>query len=116
MGQVIEHYHQRLLARQQELNSEIARIESDEEQVAQTESLDVGDRANREYDQDALFQQLGQARAELNLVLEALARIAEESYGECAECGRPVEAKRLEAVPWARCCLACQEKHDSGML
>src|SRR5579871_1776607 len=109
-------YRQRLLAREQELGSDIARIESEREQVAQADSPDVGDRANRDYDKEALLQQLGQARADLTLVSEALRRATEGAYGDCLECGRPVEPKRLEAVPWARYCLACQEKHDSGVL
>ncbi len=111
-----EQFLERLLSRQEILSADIARIEADGQQVAETDSPDVGDRANRNYDKEALFQQLGQARAELTLVLEAIARLKEGSFGECVACGRPVEWKRLEAVPWARYCLECQQKHDRGML
>ena len=112
-----EQYRERLLVRQRELVSEIARLDADEDQVAeQTGSPDVGDRANRAYDKEALFQQIEQARDELTLVAEAMGRAADGSYGECAACGREIEQRRLEAVPWARYCLECQKKHDSGML
>ena len=30
--------------------------------------------------------------------------------GVCLECEEPISAKRLDAVPWARYCVACQER------
>ena len=33
-----------------------------------------------------------------------------DHYGICLECDEPISAKRLEAVPWARYCVACQER------
>ncbi len=40
---------------------------------------------------------------------DALRRIEHETYGICAECEEPISAKRLDAVPWARYCVTCQE-------
>src|SRR5262249_8115172 len=40
----------------------------------------------------------------------ALHRIEQETYGICAECEEPISAKRLDAVPWARYCITCQEE------
>ena len=40
---------------------------------------------------------------------DALHRIETEHYGICPECDEPISAKRLEAVPWARYCVTCQE-------
>lgn len=40
---------------------------------------------------------------------DALRRIDHETYGVCAECEEPISAKRLDAVPWARYCVTCQE-------
>ncbi|MGH9016410.1 MAG: TraR/DksA family transcriptional regulator [Acidimicrobiales bacterium] len=38
----------------------------------------------------------------------ALLSIDEGRFGSCAACGCPIEADRLEAVPWAPLCIACQ--------
>jgi RNA polymerase-binding transcription factor DksA len=35
----------------------------------------------------------------------ALARIDQGTYGTCLACGRPIDADRLEAVPYATLCL-----------
>ncbi len=40
----------------------------------------------------------------------ALHRIDGGSYGICMECEEPISSKRLDAVPWARYCVACQER------
>ena len=42
-------------------------------------------------------------------VEEALARIRDGSYGICLRCDEQIKARRLEAVPWARHCVRCQE-------
>jgi DnaK suppressor protein len=38
------------------------------------------------------------------------------TYGQCVACEQEVQQKRLEAVPWARHCIECQEKQDQGLL
>ena len=37
----------------------------------------------------------------------ALAKLDEGTYGSCDECGGPIGAERLEAVPWATRCVRC---------
>jgi DnaK suppressor protein len=40
----------------------------------------------------------------------ALHRLDHDHYGVCMECEEPISAKRLDAVPWAKYCVRCQEK------
>ncbi len=39
----------------------------------------------------------------------ALHRMETGHYGTCMECEEPISAKRLDAVPWARYCVHCQD-------
>ena len=55
---------------------------------------------------------LDAAKARRTLVLDALARLDNGSYGLCTDCGKPVPEGRLEAKPEAARCLACQAKWD----
>ena len=48
----------------------------------------------------------------LHAIEEALARIRDEKFGTCEECGEPISPARLEAVPWARRCRDCKERHS----
>ncbi|MFB3828707.1 MAG: TraR/DksA family transcriptional regulator [Bryobacteraceae bacterium] len=46
----------------------------------------------------------------LREVQDALVRLEHGSYGFCHECEEPISTKRLDAVPWAKYCVACQEQ------
>jgi DnaK suppressor protein len=46
----------------------------------------------------------------LREVQGALHRLESGTYGTCMECEEPISAKRLDAIPWARYCVPCQEK------
>src|ERR1035438_10428286 len=46
----------------------------------------------------------------LREISDALRRIDGETYGICMECEEPISSKRLDAVPWARYCVSCQER------
>jgi DnaK suppressor protein len=52
----------------------------------------------------------------LRQVQDALRRIEQGSYGTCYECEEPISAKRLDAVPWAKFCVSCQERIAAGLL
>lgn len=43
----------------------------------------------------------------LTQVQEALVRIDEGTYGNCAGCGKPIPVARLEALPYASLCVEC---------
>ena len=45
----------------------------------------------------------------LREISAALRRIDHDDYGICLECSEPISPKRLDAVPWARYCVSCQE-------
>src|SRR5215468_1585572 len=46
----------------------------------------------------------------LREVEDALRRIENGTYGVCHECEEPISTKRLDAVPWAKYCVTCQEE------
>ena len=77
---------------------------------------DIADRAASSYTKEFLFSQSSNDRQLLMMVDGALARIREGSFGECISCGKEINGKRLEAVPWTRHCIECQEKLEKGEL
>ena len=48
----------------------------------------------------------------LRNVKGALARVADGSYGVCMHCEEDIKPKRLDAVPWTKYCIKCQEAAD----
>ena len=73
---------------------------------------DEGDRANAAVARELDLDQKSRDRVLLTLVAAALTRINEGTFGECLNCGQEINAKRLEAIPWVRYCITCQELID----
>ncbi len=46
-----------------------------------------------------------QLRVELDEVERALRKLDDGTYGACEQCGQPIAAPRLEAIPTARFCI-----------
>ena len=49
----------------------------------------------------------------LQAIEEALYRMEKGGYGICRDCGDPISAARLEAIPWTRVCIECKQKQSS---
>jgi DnaK suppressor protein len=98
-----------------------ARIEEFERVLANAEEetransarhADAADQAAAEYERQTLAHKADVARQTIRRLSDALKRISAGNFGECAQCGGEIELKRLEAVPWARYCLKCQETRE----
>lgn len=46
----------------------------------------------------------------LREISDALIRLDQGTYAICAGCEEPISSKRLDALPWARFCVVCQEQ------
>jgi DnaK suppressor protein len=77
---------------------------------------DIADKASNSYTKEFLFSLSNSERDLLQLVDEALVRIGDRSFGVCVSCEDEMDKKRLEAIPWAKHCIACQQKQEQGLL
>lgn len=111
-----EFYRKKLLTKQEELSRLVTKSEQDGREADEEATQDIADKAANSYTKEFLFHQSDENRRVLQLVHEALNRVKNGSYGLCVACGEEVQVKRLEAVPWARHCIECQEKQDQGVL
>ncbi len=112
----IDSFKKRLETRQQELRRMVSRTQRDGRTVDEDSAQDIADRAASSYTKEFLFSQSNNDRQLLQMVENALSRIREGSFGECISCGKEINPKRLEAVPWTRHCIQCQEKAEKGQL
>jgi len=112
----LDYYRKKLQARRDELMKSIARTEEAGRQADEDTTVDLADKAANSYTKEFLFGQTDTDRTTLQLIEAALARMREGSYGLCASCENEIQVKRLDAVPWTKHCLACQEKQEKGTL
>jgi DnaK suppressor protein len=112
----LDSFKKRLEERQQALRKAVSRTEEDGRVADQDTAQDIADRAASSYTKEFLFSQSNNERQLLQMVETALQRIREGSFGECVSCGNEINSRRLEAVPWTRYCIECQEKKEKGQL
>jgi RNA polymerase-binding transcription factor len=109
-------YKERLLQKKQEILEAYNKNKTYGKEADDDGAQDIADKASNSYAKEFLFSLSNSERDLLQLVDEAIARIEEKRFGVCAVCEEEMNQKRLEAVPWARHCLACQEKQELGLL
>jgi len=68
---------------------------------------DWEEQATQLENQDALEGIEKSKLLEIRQIREALKRIEQGGYGVCAQCGEPIDPKRLKALPTATRCIAC---------
>ena len=73
-------------------------------------SLHMADAGTDSFDRDFALSRASSEQDALYEIEEALMRIRRGTYGVCELTGKPIEAKRLEAVPWARFSTAAEKQ------
>ncbi|MFQ5662506.1 MAG: TraR/DksA family transcriptional regulator [Terriglobia bacterium] len=81
--------------------------------LAELEPEDELELASRTLQQDLAVDTLEREKQLLGEIEAALGRFQTELYGVCAGCGANIPARRLQALPWTRFCLACAERRQA---
>jgi DnaK suppressor protein len=81
-------------------------------EMSSTKGGDEVDLVNLERDRELLLKLQGRNRFYLKKIDEALNRIENGTFGECAECGCGIEMNRLQARPTATHCIECKESQE----
>ena len=109
-------FRDRLIQKKQEILEAYNKNKSYGKQADEEGAQDIADKASNSYTKEFLFSLSNSERDMLNLVDDALNRIGVRRYGFCVICEDEMDKKRLEAVPWAKHCISCQEKQEQGLL
>src|SRR5262245_38917782 len=113
----LEKYRKRLVEKRHEIIKEFQNnVNYRRESVADDGTQDLADKANMAYNKEFIFSLTDAERDLLGLIDESLGRLEEGEFGSCASCGNDIKPARLEAVPWAKFCLNCQELQEQGLL
>jgi RNA polymerase-binding transcription factor len=107
---------ERLLQQKQEIISMYQQDLRAGQESADDGTEDIVDRANNSYNRELMFSLSDSERQLLLQVEDALRRIDDGAYGNCSNCGRSIAMPRLQAIPWARFCIDCQELAEKGLL
>lgn len=111
-------YRQRLLALRKRLDRDRLQLEQEALQPAGDEAIgslsdvpfhleEPGSHALEEELTLSLLENTAETVREIN---SALSRMDQEVYGRCESCRQPIAGRRLQALPYARHCLACARR------
>jgi RNA polymerase-binding transcription factor len=108
----ILNFKRRLESDRREVLRFLAEVEHERRELTGDGPQDAGDLCVVNLSRENLFERGSQKRQLLNLINAALRRIEQGRFGECRGCGHFISRKRLEAMPWTRYCLQCQEGEE----
>jgi DnaK suppressor protein len=111
----LDYFKDKLLSKQLSLTNMVQRTEGYGREKDEN-IQDMADMAVESYTKEFNFGKSSGDRHVLQLISEALSRIDDESYGTCIHCENEINPKRLEAVPWTRLCIQCQDLQEKGLL
>ncbi|HPC82574.1 MAG TPA: TraR/DksA family transcriptional regulator [Thermoanaerobaculaceae bacterium] len=112
----LEATRRQLVSKRQELLEGVSRAREMGAVEGEAGVPDIADRATNAFQREFSFSVSENEGRMLKLIDEAIKRIDNGTYGRCTHCDEPIEAPRLQAIPWARHCISCQEMHDRGEL
>ncbi len=76
------------------------------------EPQDGGDTARQAIDRELALARADLDRIETAAVRDALTRVHDAGFGQCADCGAPIAFDRLKLEPWALRCVACEAARE----
>jgi len=104
----LEKYKAMLDAKRAELSAGLRKRED----IAIEKTPDALDEVQLAGERELAIRNLDRGSNLLHNVQGALARVADDSYGICLRCEEEIKPKRLDAVPWTKYCIRCQEASD----
>lgn len=113
-----------VLARREELEAERAQLLDQVEELDAEADVnnwreggfddDPADAGSASFERETAQSLSNHARGLLLQIDDALRRMDAGTYGLCEGCGEPIEAERLEAIPYATLCMECKRREETG--
>jgi len=114
----LDHFRNRLLEERKRAQDALEYLQKDDQGLLEDEREEIqsdnhlADDATSTYDRELDATLENNEERMLDAIDAALRRIDAGTYGICSNCGEPIPAERLEAVPWATQCIDCKRKEE----
>jgi DnaK suppressor protein len=103
-------YHRHLLELRERLLQQMSGLAKESAEEMPSYSLHMADSGTDNFDRDFALSLLSSDQDAIYEIEEALKRIEKDTYGICELTGKPIPAKRLEAIPWTRFTVEAQSQ------
>ncbi|HWG43381.1 MAG TPA: TraR/DksA family transcriptional regulator [Gemmataceae bacterium] len=114
----LETYRERLLTLRNRLTGDVSHLADEALRARGGEAsgslsnapLHPADLGTDNFEQEFTLSLLQNQEQALGEITEALERVRQGSFGRCEECEQAIPKARLQALPYARHCVACARK------
>ena len=118
----LENYRRVLLDLQRRFNGDISHLADEALRTGGGEAggnlshtpLHMADLGTDNYEQEFTLSLLQNEEQLAEEIGAALVRVNQGTFGKCEDCKQPIPKVRLNAVPYARWCVACARKREQG--
>src|SRR6266853_1373812 len=118
----VESYRKRLVGLRDRLSGDVSHLTEEALRKSGGEAsgglsnmpLHPADLGTDNFEQEFTLNLLQNQEQVLREIADALERIRARSFGLCEECQQPIPIARLQALPYARHCVACARKLQQG--
>ena len=104
----LEHFRRLLLEQLRRQTEHIRTEQAAALELSDEDAKDSVDLSVLDLNREIIFRLGERDSKEVADIDQALLRIKEGNYGICGRCGKPIDERRLEAIPTARYDAACQ--------
>jgi DnaK suppressor protein len=108
----LKQFEGRLAAEREALAADLPKAAEVAALFTRGDVLDPEDMSVQETERDVQLDVVNRRSGRLTAIDEALARIADGSFGRCVECDQPISPARLDADPAVALCIECQRLHE----
>lgn len=108
-----ENIRKKLLTQRRNLFRQVAQGEEELRWFERDIESEVEERGQEEAMVRLLDRLDGRSKAEIEAIDQALLRIDNGQYGRCEACGKDISQSRLEALPAASRCMACEQAGEN---
>jgi RNA polymerase-binding protein DksA len=109
-----------LLAKRNEISGDVTCMEYETLRKERSDlsnlPFHMADAGTDNYEMENTLGLVDSERKLIGQIDAALGRIENGTYGSCEGNGEPIPRERLEAIPWARYCVACARLLEKGLL
>ena len=109
----VDDIRKKLIAQRRELFREVAKTEEDLRWLQSDIESEVEERGQEETMVRLLDRLDGREKAEIEAIDRALFKLGSEQYGRCERCGKAIPQSRLDVVPAAAMCMACEQAGET---
>ena len=110
---LVEGIRKKLLTQRRDLFRQVAQTEEELLWFQSDIESEVEERGQEETMVRLLDRLDGRAKAEIEAIDRALFKLGTDQYGQCERCRKAIPQSRLEVVPAAATCVACEQAGES---